>query len=123
MLLYINIDTHYYYISLKLFIKIKIFILKIKQIIIDNNECCLSITNKEGFRMAQEYNRQYLDLKSNLRMLKSKLISNSLNGGGMQILAYIEKLAKELDIKYFDEQNLDEIETKITSISSEFIHA
>jgi hypothetical protein len=56
-------------------------------------------------------------------MLKSKLISNSLNGGGMQILAYIEKLAKELDIKYFDEQNLDEIETKITSISSEFIHA
>jgi hypothetical protein len=73
--------------------------------------------------MAQEYNRQYLDLKSSLRMLKSKLISNSLNGGGMQILAYIEKLAKELDIKYFDEQNLDEIETKITSISSEFIHA
>ena len=73
--------------------------------------------------MAQEYNRQYLSLKSTLRLLKSKLISRHLTKTEADFVDYLDKLAKELDIKYFDEQNLDEIETKITSINSELARA
>jgi len=63
--------------------------------------------------ITQEYNRQYVVLKSKIRKLKAKFILSALNDTTLTMISHLDKIAKELDMKYSDEMNLDGIENSI----------
>jgi hypothetical protein len=68
--------------------------------------------------ITQEYNRQYVVLKSKIRKIKAKFILSALNDTTLTMISHLDKIAKELDMKYSDEMNLDSIENSINAFDN-----
>jgi hypothetical protein len=68
--------------------------------------------------ITQEYNRQYVVLKSKIRKLKAKFILSALNDTTLAMISHLDKIAKELDMKYSDEMNLDSVENSINAFDN-----
>jgi hypothetical protein len=71
--------------------------------------------------LSQEYNKQYVTLKSKIRRLKAKYILSALNDTTLTIISHLDKIAKELDMQYSDERNLDNIEINIEAFENQEI--
>jgi hypothetical protein len=69
--------------------------------------------------ITQEYNKQYVTLKTRIRKLKSRFILSALNDTTLRIVDHLDKIAKELDIQYSDERNLDIIENSIEAFETQ----
>jgi len=69
--------------------------------------------------ITQEYNKQYVTLKARIRKLKSRFILSALNDTTLRIVDHLDKIAKELDIQYSDERNLDIIENSIEAFETQ----
>lgn len=68
--------------------------------------------------MTQEYNRQYVSLKSRIRRLKANLILSALNDTTLAVVSHLDKIAKDLDMQYSDDRALDGIETAIEAFET-----
>jgi hypothetical protein len=68
--------------------------------------------------VAQEYNKEYVSLRSKLRNIKNRIIttSPSFNESTLSMLKMIDSISKELDIKYIDEENLETISNEVYSL-------
>jgi len=69
-----------------------------------------------------EYNTLYLDLRKRLTSMKVKMLysTTNLNDETKGMFRYIDSLLKELDDKYSEERLLDELETKVETLESNF---
>jgi TusA-related sulfurtransferase len=70
--------------------------------------------------ISQEYNKQYVTLKSRIRKLKSRLILSVLNDSTLTMIRHIDEIAKELDLQYSDERSFDIIENTLESLEREW---
>jgi hypothetical protein len=69
--------------------------------------------------ITQEYNRQYVNLRGRIRKLKTSFMISSLNDTTLLIINHLDQIAKELDMKYSDEKNLDDIENTVDSFENQ----
>jgi hypothetical protein len=69
--------------------------------------------------LSQEYNKQYVNLKSRIRRIKSRYILSAINDTTLALISHLDKIAKQLDMQYSDERNLDDIELNIEAFEKE----
>lgn len=68
--------------------------------------------------MTQEYNRQYVNLKSRIRRLRANIILSALNDTTLAVISHLDKIAKDLDMQYSDDRTLDGVEAAIEAFES-----
>jgi hypothetical protein len=66
--------------------------------------------------VVQEYNKEYVSLRSKLRNIKNRIITGtpSFNESTLSVLKIVDSISKELDMKYIDEENLEAISSQIS---------
>lgn len=67
-----------------------------------------------------QYKHQYIGLRKRLDLLRLKLVYNDLSESSAIFLKSIDKLAKELDIRFSDERHLQGIQKEIEAFESSF---
>jgi hypothetical protein len=115
-----------YFFRINLFLKIKKLVLKVKQIIIVNCRYYKDLLKGEcGMVLRDSYNRQYLDLKNKLLQIKASFAyaaSKAKRANKIElILDLVDRTAKELDARYFDEMTLDQIEQSVDALNKDIV--
>ena len=65
--------------------------------------------------VTRDYNKQYVELRKIIRKLRSELILSTLNETTLNLIENLDKIGKELDLRYSDSQTLDHIESDVNS--------
>jgi hypothetical protein len=75
--------------------------------------------------LRDSYNRQYLDLKNKLLQIKASFAyaaSKAKRANKIElILDLVDRTAKELDARYFDEMTLDQIEQSVDALNKDIV--
>jgi hypothetical protein len=75
--------------------------------------------------LRDSYNRQYLDLKNKLLQIKASVAyaaSKAKRANKIElILDLVDRTAKELDARYFDEMTLDQIEQSVDALNKDIV--
>jgi len=68
--------------------------------------------------MTKDYGKQYVNLRTRLAALRSRLFNSTLNETTLNFSKYLNDLSKELDMRYSDEHYFDDLEDKIVAIEN-----
>jgi hypothetical protein len=76
-----------------------------------------------GMVLREVYNKQYITLRDRISQIKSKAMYAASKAKRAKQIEMIDKAAKELDARYFDEMTLDVVEENIDAIDKQTVNA